>query len=184
MLSFSGCGATNLNPVRYEIPVRSINLTATPESGEFIFNGKGVISVNAYVSTHINGSPVTCTTQAPVILWKATPYSEERVAYLYERKGDRLIQKMKSLPSGILYVDPEVKFIDALELKLYEAKCNSSGIATFRNLPEGEYFVASFIQWEQRTRSKFQSYKRRGVSLAKKIKISENASTADVVLWY
>jgi hypothetical protein len=184
VLTFSGCGATDSNSVRYEIPVRNINITATPESGEFAFNGKGIIFVNAYVTPNINGSPITCTTQVPITLWKATTYSEERVSYLYENKGDRLIQNFKSLPTGVLYMDPEVKFIDALAIKSYEAKCNSSGTATFRNLPEGDYFVSSFIQWEQRTRSRFQLSNRRGIRIAKKVKISERSSNVDVVLWY
>ncbi len=103
--------------------------------------GKNTIKGSALIRQS-GGGVVTCAGFS-VGLLPVTPYSEERLSFLYGGLNS-------GFRSALLYMqqrDP-FEFTDPEYQKLQkETKCDAQGFFKFENLADGEFFVVSTIVW-------------------------------------
>ena len=137
-LAFTGC-----NP-----PPVEIHSTYNPEEIAYMkVPGNNTIKVNAFLLQR-DGGNVTCAGKQVALIGVST-YATERMTALYGSvanprvaeaanfQGDRF-SKTANLPN------PDTRYIEDTVRKT----CNSGGWATFENVADGDYYLATDVRWQ------------------------------------
>lgn len=106
--------------------------------------GNATVTGNAFLRQG-GGGVVTCA-GSEVRLIPITKYSTERLAILYGAKGYAPIDVLQTLR---ITPEPPAEY----EEYMLKTMCNSSGDFTFKNVPQGSYFVQTMVAWSVGYRS-------------------------------
>lgn len=119
-------------------PAKPITINATFDPNEVVFinaDGENTISGQAFLRQS-GGSVVTCAGEA-VWLIPAGNYAKVRMLNIY---GTSVAPARQT---GSVVDEPNPRYLDLQRT----TSCDAQGDFTFTNVPDGDYFVATTVQW-------------------------------------
>ena len=121
--------ATALNPIHTVMPFDPSLAAHIMDTGDNTIMGQAFLRQRG-------GGVVTCA-GASVSLIPQTPYSRERFGNLYGT--------IMEVAQGSRFLDdPDPRYMELTR----EATCDADGNFRFADVPDGEYFVTTRVQWE------------------------------------
>ena len=147
-------------------PMQIVNINSPFNAQEAsIINkeGKNTITGSALIKRN-DGQTVTCSGEE-VYLIPYTAYANERILAIY---GNTTKGIARNRVSGF---NPDIAEYKTLQKRI---QCNAQGFFTFRNIADGDYFVATIVKWTV-------DYSPQGGNLMRRLQV-KGGETIEIVL--
>lgn len=108
------------------------------------FNGRGTnVIEGTAIARSLSGTAKTCAA-LPVTLFPVSAYAKERMVALYESDQEGFNPILTGRPAN--FVDDDPRYATTAKT----TRCDAGGHFSFRELPDGDYYLVGEVTWHDR----------------------------------